>query len=69
VQNFISPQNKALSRISGSKSKEDIGGWRKIHNLELHNLYPTPIYWGVKMKYHEMSSTPGNNVIQPYRTS
>jgi hypothetical protein len=28
-----------LRRIFGSKRDEIIGGWRKLHNEELHNLY------------------------------
>jgi hypothetical protein len=30
-----------LRKIFGSKRKED-GSWRKLHNDELHNLYPSP---------------------------
>jgi hypothetical protein len=28
-----------LRRIFGPKRDEVIGGWRKLHNEELHNLY------------------------------
>jgi hypothetical protein len=28
-----------LKRILGSKREEVTGGWRKLHNEELHNLY------------------------------
>jgi hypothetical protein len=28
-----------LRRIFGLKRDEIIGGWRKLHNVELHNLY------------------------------
>jgi hypothetical protein len=31
-----------LRRIFGPKCDEVIGGWRKLHNEELHNLYPSP---------------------------
>jgi hypothetical protein len=31
-------ENKVLGRISGTKRDETIGGWRKLHNEELHNL-------------------------------
>jgi hypothetical protein len=31
-----------LRRIFGSKRDEVIGGWRKLHNEELHNLYSSP---------------------------
>jgi hypothetical protein len=31
-----------LRRIFGSKRDEIIGGWRKLLNEELHNLYSSP---------------------------
>jgi hypothetical protein len=31
-----------LRRILGSKRDEVTGGWRKLHNEDLHNLYPSP---------------------------
>jgi hypothetical protein len=33
---------RALRRIFGPKRDEVIGGWRKLHNEELHNLYCSP---------------------------
>jgi hypothetical protein len=35
-------QNWALRRIFGPRRAEVIGGWRKLHNEELHNLYCSP---------------------------
>jgi hypothetical protein len=35
-------ENRALRRIFGPKRDEVTGGWRKLHNEELHNLYFTP---------------------------
>jgi hypothetical protein len=35
-------ENRVLKRISGPKREEVAGGWRKLHNGELHNLYPSP---------------------------
>jgi hypothetical protein len=32
-------ENRVLMRIFGRKRDEVIGGWRKQHNEELHNLY------------------------------
>jgi hypothetical protein len=32
-------ENRVLRRIFGSKRHEVTGGWRKLHNEELHNLY------------------------------
>jgi hypothetical protein len=31
-----------LRRIFGTKSGEATGGWRKVHNEELHNFYGSP---------------------------
>jgi hypothetical protein len=31
-----------LRRIFGPKRDEETGGWRKLHNEELHNLYFCP---------------------------
>jgi hypothetical protein len=31
-----------LRRIFGTKTDEVKGGWRKLHNKELHNLYSLP---------------------------
>jgi hypothetical protein len=35
-------ENRALRRIFGPKRDEVTGGWRKLHNEELHNLYSSP---------------------------
>jgi hypothetical protein len=35
-------ENRVLRRIFGPKRDEWIGGWRKLHNKELHKLYPSP---------------------------
>jgi hypothetical protein len=32
-------ENRVLRRIFGSKRDDVTGGWRKIHNEELHNFY------------------------------
>jgi hypothetical protein len=31
-----------VRRIFGPKRDEETGGWRKLHNEELHNLYSSP---------------------------
>ena len=31
--------NKILRKIFGSKRDKQTGEWRKLHNMELHNLY------------------------------
>jgi hypothetical protein len=35
-------RNKLLRRIFGPKRNEVVGGWRKLHNEELHKLYSSP---------------------------
>jgi hypothetical protein len=32
-------ENRVLRRIYGPKREEVAGGWRTLHNEELHNLY------------------------------
>jgi hypothetical protein len=32
-------ENRMLKRIFGPKWKEVIGGWRRLHNEEVHNFY------------------------------
>jgi hypothetical protein len=34
--------NRVLRRIFGPKRDEVKGGWRKLHNEELHSLYSSP---------------------------
>jgi hypothetical protein len=40
-------ENRALRRIFGPKRDEVTGGWRKLHNEELHGLYSSPSIVGV----------------------
>jgi hypothetical protein len=35
-------ENRVLRRIFGPKRDEVTGGWRKLHNEELHNLNSSP---------------------------
>jgi hypothetical protein len=35
-------EKRALRRIIGTKRVEVTGDWRKLHNEELHKLYPWP---------------------------
>jgi hypothetical protein len=35
-------ENRVLRRIFGLKRDEVIGGWRKVHHREVHNLYCSP---------------------------
>jgi hypothetical protein len=34
--------NRVLRRICGPKREEVVGGWRRLHNEELHKLYASP---------------------------
>jgi hypothetical protein len=35
-------ENRVLRRVFGPKREEVAGGWRRLHNKELHNLYALP---------------------------
>jgi hypothetical protein len=35
-------ENRVLRRIFGKKGNEAMGGWRKLHNEKLCNLYSLP---------------------------
>jgi hypothetical protein len=35
-------ENRVLRRMFGTKRDEVTGGWRKLHEEELHNLYSSP---------------------------
>jgi hypothetical protein len=35
-------ENRVLRRIFGLKKDEMTGGWRKLHNEELRDLYSSP---------------------------
>jgi hypothetical protein len=35
-------ENRVLRRKFGLKRNEVTGGWRKLHNEELHGLYSSP---------------------------
>jgi hypothetical protein len=35
-------ENRVLRKIFGPKKEKVAGGWRRLHNEELHNLYASP---------------------------
>jgi hypothetical protein len=35
-------ENRVLRRTFGPKRDEVTGGWRKLHNEEIHKLYSSP---------------------------
>jgi hypothetical protein len=41
-ERFIRIEGRVLRRIFGPKRDGVTGGWRKLHNEELHNLYTSP---------------------------
>jgi hypothetical protein len=42
-QKLTRRQTKTVAEeIAGPKRDEETGGWRKLHNEELHNLYSSP---------------------------
>jgi hypothetical protein len=52
-------ENRALRGIFGLKRDGVIGGWRKLHNEELHNLYCSPSI--IRMMKDEMSGACSTN--------
>jgi hypothetical protein len=49
-------ENRVLRRIFGPKGFEVTGGWRILHNEELHNLYSSPSII-IMIKSRRMSCT------------
>jgi len=44
-------ESRVLGRIFGPKRDEETGEYRKLHNEELNNLYPTlKIVWVIKSR-------------------
>ena len=53
-------QNRVLRRVFGPKRDELTGGWRKLHNEELNELYSLPnIVRVVKSRRNEMGRACG----------
>jgi hypothetical protein len=40
--NLLSTLTPYANKITGGHQYEVMGDWRKLHNRELHNLYPLP---------------------------
>jgi hypothetical protein len=44
-------ENRVLRGIFGAKRDEVTGEWRKLHNVELHDLYSSPtIVWVIILR-------------------
>jgi hypothetical protein len=43
--------NRVLKRIFGPKGEEPTGGWRKLYNEEVRNLYSNTYYDIIKEKW------------------
>jgi hypothetical protein len=50
-----------LRRIFGPKRDEVTGGWRKLHNEELHGLYSLPSIVSDQSKENEMGGASGTH--------
>jgi hypothetical protein len=35
-------ENRMLRKIFGPEREEVVGGWKRLHNEELHNLFASP---------------------------
>jgi hypothetical protein len=51
---FVTPREEHKMRVFGPRREEVTGGWRKLHNEELYNLYFSPAIIRV-MKLRMMS--------------
>jgi hypothetical protein len=57
-------ENRVLRRIFGPKREEVAGGWRRLHNKEIHNLSDLSNITGViksrRMRWEEHETRMGN---------
>jgi hypothetical protein len=53
-------ENRVLRRIFGPEGEEVAGGWRSLHNEELHNLYAAPHF----IRVIKSRSTHGRNACK-----
>jgi hypothetical protein len=57
-------ENRVLRRIFEPKREEN-GSWRKLHNIELHNLYSSPNIVRM-MKSRRMGHARGKRCLQDF---
>jgi hypothetical protein len=61
-------ENRVLRRIFGLKRDEVTGQWRKLHNVELHDLYSSPsIIRIIKSKMDKMGGACSTNLGEEER--
>jgi hypothetical protein len=60
-------ENRVLMKIFGPKREELLGGWRRLHNDELHNLYASPyiirVRWGGTCSRHGGEMRNANGIL------
>jgi hypothetical protein len=54
-------ENRVLSRIFGPKGDEATGGWRKLQNEELRDLYSSPAKLDDRVEEDEVGGACGEN--------
>jgi hypothetical protein len=54
-------ENRVLKRIFGPKRDGVMGGWRKLHNEELHNLYSSASVMRIIKSRKKVGGTCGTN--------
>jgi hypothetical protein len=54
LSGFRVPDNRVLRRIFGPKMEEVAGGWRRLHNEELHKFTLHQLLLGDQIKEDEM---------------
>jgi hypothetical protein len=60
-------ENTALRRIFGPKREKMAGGWRRLHNKELHNFFASPnIFRVIKSRMRGTCGTHGRNKFIQY---
>jgi hypothetical protein len=54
-------ENRVLRRLFGPRRDGVMGGWRKLHNEQLHNVYSSPSIIRITVEEDEVGGTCGTN--------